>query len=60
MARSIEPQAAWNAMQLGFAELLDLRTELERRRYGAPPGGRHASLVIAELTEPAPRWRLPA
>ena len=45
MARSIEPEAAWNAVELGFAEILDLRTELERRRYGAPPGSRHVSLL---------------
>ena len=32
-------------MQLGLAELLDLRTELERRRHGAPPGAKHVSLV---------------
>ena len=45
MARSIEPRAAWNAVELGFAEILDLRTELERRRHGAPPGARPVSLV---------------
>jgi rhodanese-related sulfurtransferase len=45
MARSLEPQAAWNAVELGFAEILDLRTEIERRRYGAPPGARHVSLI---------------
>jgi len=45
MERSLEPSAAWNAVELGFAEILDLRTELERRRYGAPPGARHVSLV---------------
>ena len=45
MARSLEPEAAWNAVQLGFAEILDLRTEIERRRYGAPPGARPVSLA---------------
>jgi rhodanese-related sulfurtransferase len=45
MARSLHPQAAWNAVELGFAEILDLRTELERRRHGAPPGARPVSLV---------------
>jgi rhodanese-related sulfurtransferase len=45
MARSLEPEAAWNAVELGFAEILDLRTEIERRRHGAPPGARHVSLV---------------
>jgi rhodanese-related sulfurtransferase len=45
VARSLEPEAAWNAVQLGFAEILDLRTEIERRRYGAPPGARPVSLA---------------
>jgi rhodanese-related sulfurtransferase len=45
MARSLEPRAAWNAVELGFAEILDLRTEMERRRHGAPPGARPVSLV---------------
>jgi rhodanese-related sulfurtransferase len=45
VARSLKPEAAWNAVQLGFAEILDLRTEIERRRHGAPPGARHVSLV---------------
>jgi len=45
MPRSLEPEAAWNAVELGFAEILDLRTEIERRRYGAPPGARRVSFV---------------
>jgi rhodanese-related sulfurtransferase len=45
VARALEPEAAWNAVQLGFAEILDLRTEIERRRYGAPPGARPVSLA---------------
>jgi rhodanese-related sulfurtransferase len=45
VAKSLEPEAAWNAVQLGFAEILDLRTAFERRRYGAPPGARHVSLA---------------
>jgi len=36
--RSLEPDEAWELMQRGEARLLDLRTEIERRRYGAPPG----------------------
>lgn len=36
--RSLEPREAWTLMERGDARLLDLRTELERRRYGAPPG----------------------
>jgi rhodanese-related sulfurtransferase len=45
VARSLEPESAWNAVNLGFAEILDLRTEIERRRYGAPPGARPVSLA---------------
>jgi rhodanese-related sulfurtransferase len=45
VGRSLDPEAAWGAVQLGFAQILDLRTELERRRYGAPPGARQVSLV---------------
>src|SRR5262249_16615968 len=52
MARALEPRAAWTAVELGFAEILDLRTELERRRYGAPPGARRVSLV-KHLASPA-------
>ncbi len=45
VARTLTPEAAWNAVQLGFAEILDLRTEFERRRHGAPPGARPVSLA---------------
>ena len=45
MARSLEPKAAWNAVELGFAQILDLRTDIERRRWGAPPGARRVSLA---------------
>jgi rhodanese-related sulfurtransferase len=45
VARALTPEAAWNAAQLGFAHILDLRTEFERRRYGAPPGARPVSLA---------------
>ena len=31
-------------MQRGEARLLDLRTDAERRHYGAPPGAEHVSL----------------
>jgi rhodanese-related sulfurtransferase len=41
----MKPEAAWGAVQLGFAEILDLRTEIERRRHGAPPGARQVSLA---------------
>lgn len=45
VARSLKPEAAWGAVRLGFAEVLDLRTGIERRRLGAPPGARHVSLA---------------
>jgi len=45
VARSLKPEAAWGAVRLGFAEILDLRTRIERRRLGAPPGARHVSLA---------------
>jgi ketosteroid isomerase-like protein/rhodanese-related sulfurtransferase len=43
--RAMKPEAAWGAVQLGFAEILDLRTGIERRRHGAPPGSRQVSLA---------------
>ncbi|MHB8657592.1 MAG: rhodanese-like domain-containing protein [Solirubrobacteraceae bacterium] len=43
--RSVTAAEAWSAMQCGSAELLDLRTRTERRRYGAPPGARRVSLL---------------
>jgi rhodanese-related sulfurtransferase len=42
---ALEPEAAWRAVQRGSAQILDLRTEFERRRYGAPPGARPVSLA---------------
>jgi rhodanese-related sulfurtransferase/ketosteroid isomerase-like protein len=45
VARTLTPEEAWSAVQLGFAEILDLRTGIERRRYGAPPGARPVSLA---------------
>ena len=45
MARSLTPEAAWGVVQLGFAEILDLRTGIERRRHGAPLGARPVSLA---------------
>lgn len=41
--RSIEPSEAWRLVAAGEAKLLDLRTEIERRRYGWPPGVRRVS-----------------
>ena len=43
--RSIAPEQAWGQVVRGDAQLLDLRTELERRRYGWPPGARRVSLT---------------
>jgi rhodanese-related sulfurtransferase len=45
VARSLEPEAAWAAVERGDAQILDLRTGYERHRYGAPPGARPASLA---------------
>ena len=42
---SLEPEYAWRLLQRGEVRMLDLRTELERRRYGAPPGAVPVSLV---------------
>lgn len=43
--RSIAPERAWELVGRGEAQLLDLRTELERRRYGWPPGAPRVSLT---------------
>lgn len=45
MARSLEPKAVWAAVERGDVRLLDLRTQVERRRYGAPPGAEPVSLA---------------
>jgi rhodanese-related sulfurtransferase len=44
-ARSIDPQKVWALLQGGDPRLLDLRTAIERRRYGAPPGAIPVSLA---------------
>jgi rhodanese-related sulfurtransferase len=43
--RSIPAAEAWARVQRGDARLLDLRTEIERRRYGWPPGATRVSVV---------------
>jgi rhodanese-related sulfurtransferase len=43
--RSLDPREVWSLLQSGEARLLDLRTEVERRRYGAPPGAIPVSLA---------------
>ena len=45
MARSLEPEAVSAAVERGDARLLDLRTQIERRRHGAPPGAEPVSLA---------------
>ena len=45
MARSLEPEAVWAAVERGEAQVLDLRSGIERRRYGAPPGAKPVSLA---------------
>ena len=45
MPRAFEPHEAWTLLQRGDARLLDLRTGIERRRYGAPPGAIPVSLA---------------
>ena len=54
VARSLKPDAAWGAVQLGFAEILDLRTGIERRLHGAPPGARQVSLAKHILSPEGP------
>jgi rhodanese-related sulfurtransferase len=43
--RSISPERTWEQVTHGQARLLDLRTELERRRYGWAPGIPRVSLT---------------
>ena len=45
VARSLEPEAVWAAVERGEARLLDLRSGIERRRYGAPPGAKPVPLA---------------
>lgn len=43
--REVSATHAWEAVQRGAAQILDLRTEGERRRHGWPPGARRVSLL---------------
>jgi rhodanese-related sulfurtransferase len=53
--RSLDPRDVWVAMQRGDdVRLLDLRTGLERRRYGAPPGSVPASFIRHALRPEGP------
>jgi rhodanese-related sulfurtransferase len=45
VARSLKPEAVWAAVERGDARILDLRSAIERRRYGAPPGAKPVSLA---------------
>lgn len=45
VVRSVEPTDAWRAVHAGDAQLYDLRSELERRSYGWPPGIKRVSLA---------------
>jgi rhodanese-related sulfurtransferase len=45
MARALSPDGVWEAAQRGELRILDLRSEPERRRYGAPPGAIPVSLA---------------
>jgi rhodanese-related sulfurtransferase len=51
--RSIAPARAWEQVERGEARLLDLRTELERRRHGWPPGVRRRVSLIRHIAWPA-------
>lgn len=42
---SVSPGQAWELVRRGDARLVDLRTELERNRYGWPPGAPRVSLA---------------
>jgi rhodanese-related sulfurtransferase len=43
--QSVEPPEVWSRLERSDARLLDLRTKLERRRYGAPSGAIPVSLA---------------
>jgi rhodanese-related sulfurtransferase len=43
--RSVDAGEAWALVQRGEARILDLRTGIERRRNGAPPGAVPVSLA---------------
>ncbi len=54
MTRTISAADAWAAVQRGEARILDLRTETERRRYGAPPEAPRVSLLAHVLRPHGP------
>jgi rhodanese-related sulfurtransferase len=52
--RALEPREVWARLQRGQARLLDLRTGVERRRYGYPPGAIPVSLASHILKPEGP------
>ena len=42
---NVSPTEAWERVRRGEARILDLRTEVERRRHGYPPGAPRVSLL---------------
>jgi rhodanese-related sulfurtransferase len=54
MSGSLEPREVWELVQRGEGKLLDLRTGVERRRYGAPPGAQPVSLASHVANPEAP------
>jgi len=51
---SLEPREVWTLLERGDARLLDLRTGVERRRYGYPPGAIPVSLASHILKPEGP------
>jgi rhodanese-related sulfurtransferase len=50
----LTPEEAWERVRRGEARILDLRTGLERRRYGSPPGAEPVSLLRHALSPAGP------
>ncbi|MHB8295497.1 MAG: rhodanese-like domain-containing protein [Acidimicrobiales bacterium] len=42
---SVSPEEAWRLASSGEAEILDLRTGMERDRFGWPPGSKKVSML---------------
>jgi rhodanese-related sulfurtransferase len=53
--KSLAPNHVFEGVQAGRLRILDLRTNVERRRYGAPPGAEHVSLARHVLNPEGPR-----
>lgn len=50
-ARSLDVEAVWAALERGDTRLLDLRSQTERQRHGAPPRAEPVSLA-AHVAKP--------